>query len=147
VTTPGGTTIMFGRKRIKPLELKHLEELEDLMEGDEPILLDFYQVNCRSCQIMDGIVNEIAEEYAGGAKVVKVDVGRVAGAAQQFRIQSTPTFVVLGRSQKTSKKKRARQQGEPPKAQMTPRWRVSGLVQKDQMKRVLESNGARQAED
>jgi thioredoxin 1 len=138
---------MFGRKRIKPLELKHLEELEDLMEGDEPILLDFYQVNCRSCQIMDGIVNEIAEEYAGGAKVVKVDVGRVAGAAQQFRIQSTPTFVVLGRSQKTSKKKRARQQGEPPKAQMTPRWRVSGLVQKDQMKRVLESNGARQAED
>lgn len=136
---------MFGRKRVKPLELKHLEELEELMEGDEPILLDFYQVNCRSCKIMDGIVNELAEEYAGGARVVKVDVGRVAGAAQQFRIQSTPTFVVLGRSQKTSKKKRARQQDGDAKAQMTPRWRVSGLVQKDQMKRVLESNGARQA--
>jgi thioredoxin 1 len=136
---------MFGRKRVKPLELKNLEELEELMEGDEPILLDFYQVNCRSCKIMDGIVNELAEEYAGGARVVKVDVGRVAGAAQQFRIQSTPTFVVLGRSQKTSKKKRARRQDGDAKARMTPRWRVSGLVQKDQMKRVLESNGARQA--
>jgi thioredoxin 1 len=136
---------MFGRKRIKPLELKELGELEELMEGDEPILLDFYQVNCRSCKIMDGIVNELAEEYAGGAKIVKVDVGRVPGAAQQFRIQSTPTFVVMGRSQKTSKKKRARQQAGAPKARMTPRWRVSGLVQKDQMKRVLESNGARQA--
>jgi thioredoxin 1 len=115
------------------------------MEGEQPILIDFYQVNCRSCKIMDGIVNELAEEYAGGARIVKVDVGRVPGAAQQFRIQSTPTFVVMGRSQKTSKKRRARQQEGASIAKMTPRWRVSGLVQKDQMRRVLESNGAQQA--
>jgi thiol-disulfide isomerase/thioredoxin len=95
---------------------------------------------------MDGIVNELAEEYEGGAHIVKVDVGKVPGAVQTFKIRSTPTFVVLGRSQKTSKKKRKQQDPESEKAKMTPRWRTSGLVPKDQMQRVLESNGARRAE-
>jgi thioredoxin 1 len=125
--------------------LKSLDELEPLMEGDAPILLDFFQVNCRSCKIMDGIVNELAEEFEAGAHVVKVDVGRVPGAVQAFQIRSTPTFVVLGRSQKTSKKKRQRreQSGATSKPGMTPRWRTSGLVQKDAMRRVLISNGAK----
>jgi thioredoxin 1 len=138
--------MIFRRRRAKPINLSSLEELDPLMEGDAPILLDFFQVNCRSCKIMDGIVNELAEEYAGGAHVVKVDVGKVPGAAQAFKIRSTPTFVVLGRSRKVSKKKRRRQEGAD-KPDMTPRWRTSGLVQKDAMRRVLESNGAVAAGD
>ncbi len=142
---------MIFRRRPKPVELKSLDELEPLMEGDQPILLDFYQANCRSCRIMDGIVNELAEEYDGAAHVVKVDVTKVPGAVQTFKIRATPTFVVLGRSQKTSKKKRKAKQAEPvepvgQKAQMTPRWRTSGLVNKNAIERVLESNGARRAE-
>jgi len=136
------------RKRPKPTNLKRLDELEPLMEGDKPILLDFWQANCRSCKIMDGIVNELAEEFAGGAHIVKVDVARVPGAVQQFAIRGTPTFVVLGRSQKTSKKARAKKpqvpQGEG-KAKMTPRWRATGLVRKDVMTRALESNGGTRA--
>ena len=138
--------MIFRRKRAKPLNLTSLEELEPLYEGDAPVLLDFYQINCRSCKIMDGIVNELAEEYEGGAHVVKVDVGKVPGAAQSFGIRSTPTFVVMGRSQKTSKKKRKRQQEQSDgKPRMTPRWRSSGLVPKDQLMRILESNGGRRA--
>jgi thioredoxin 1 len=135
---------MIFRRRPKPMSLSSLSELEPLMEGDRPILLDFFQINCRSCKIMDGIVNELAEEYAGGAHIVKVDVGKVPGAAQTFKIRSTPTFVVLGRSQKKSKKKK--RQEDVGVAKMTPRWRTSGLVPKDQMQRVLESNGAVRAE-
>jgi len=132
---------MIFRRRPKPISLSSLAELEPMMDGDRPILLDFFQVNCRSCKIMDGIVNELAEEYEGGAHIVKVDVGKVPGAAQTFKIRSTPTFVLLGRSQKKSKKKR-QQSGDGSAAKMTPRWRTSGLVPKDQMQRVLESNGA-----
>lgn len=140
--------MIFRRKRAKPLSLESLADLETLMKGDQPILLDFFQVNCRSCKIMDGIVNELAEEYEGGAHIVKVDVGKVPGAAQTFKIRATPTFVVMGRSQKRSKKKRQREgDGEAEKATMTPRWRTSGLVPKDQMRRVLESNGAVRAGD
>ncbi len=134
---------MIFKKRTKPRQLKALAELEELMDDDKPILLDFWQANCRSCKIMDGIVNELAEEYADSAHVVKVDVGRVPGAVQTFKIRGTPTFVVMGRSQKTSKRKRKQQaESAQAKAKMTPRWRTSGLVNKDVMRRVLESNGA-----
>jgi thioredoxin 1 len=127
------------------MNLQRLGDLEPLMEGDRPILLDFWQANCRSCKIMDGIVNELAEEYSGRAHIVKVDVARVPGAIEQFAIRGTPTFVVLGRSQKTSKKARAKKPQTPQpegKAKMTPRWRATGLVRKDTMTRALESNGA-----
>lgn len=139
---------MIFRKRPKPITLHRLDELEPLMEGDKPILIDFWQANCRSCKIMDGIVNELAEEFDGGAHIVKVDVARVPGAVQEFAIRGTPTFVVLGRSQKVSKKARAKKPQVPQEAErakMTARWRATGLVRKDVMSRALESNGATRA--
>ena len=95
-------------KRTRARQINHLSEINEMMQGDRPILIDFFQVGCGPCKIMDGIVNELAEEYGESAQVVKVDVGRVPAAVQAFGVRSTPTFVVLGRSAKTSKKKRAK---------------------------------------
>ncbi len=139
---------MFGRKRIKPLEITRLDELRGLAAEGKPILIDFFQFGCAPCKVMDGIVAELADEYAGEAHIVKVNVGRVADAAASFKIQSTPTFVLLGKSQKKpSKKARKRAGGAPaPKAAYSPRWRTSGLVKKDVLERVLLSNGASKPE-
>ena len=98
------------------------------------------QVNCGPCRVMDGIVNELAEEYGESAHIVKVDVARVAGAAQAFKVRSTPTFVVLSTAPPKRRKKKAA--AAKPAGPITPRWRTSGLVKKDQLQRVLESNGA-----
>lgn len=133
---------IFSNKRPRARQINHLSELEEMMHGERPVLIDFFQVGCGPCKVMDGIVNELAEEYGESAEVVKVDVTRVAGAAQAFAVRSTPTFVVLGRSAKVSKKKRPQGQAVGG-AKMTARWRTSGLVHKDQLQRVLESNGAR----
>ncbi|MBN2112793.1 MAG: thioredoxin family protein [Acidimicrobiia bacterium] len=141
---------MFGRKRVKPIELRRLDELKPLLADGKPVLLDLMQVNCRSCKIMDGIVNELAEEYAGSAYVVKVDVARVPEAIQAFSIKGTPTFVLLGRPAATAAKKKAKRRVEPAAgtADRGPvaRWRASGLVRKDQMVRAMESAGAVRAE-
>jgi thiol-disulfide isomerase/thioredoxin len=135
------------RRRPKPLKLESMAQLEELAADGKPIFIDFFQENCRSCRIMDGIVNELAAEYDESAHVVKVDVGAVAGAVDAFKIRSTPTFVILGSSmRKPSKKarKRAAAAGAPAAqpAAMSPRWRASGLVHKDVLERALESNGA-----
>ena len=100
---------------------------------------------------MEGIVNELASEYGESAHVVKVDVTKVPGAAQAFGVRSTPTFVLLGsapkkRSRKSAKKGRSnRPNSSKQGGRITPRWRTQGLVRKDQLQRVLESNGARPA--
>jgi len=135
------------RKRPKPTNLQHLDDLEPMIESGQPILLDFWRMGCQPCRLMDGVVKELAEEYDGSAHIVKVDVGAVQGAVERFKIQSTPTFIVLGRSQKKPSKK-ARKRGAVPvtNAPMTPRWRSSGMIRKDIMARALESNGARRAE-
>jgi thioredoxin 1 len=133
------------RRRTKATHLDDLSQLEALAADGRPVLIDFFQVNCRSCRIMDGIVDELADEYSESAHVVKIDVGRVPGAVQAFTIRSTPTFVILGTSMKRpSKKARKRAGGAPASApkSVSPRWRASGLIKKDDLGRALESNGA-----
>jgi thiol-disulfide isomerase/thioredoxin len=138
---------VFSRKP-KATRLQSLQELDPMLRSGKPVLLDFMQVGCAPCKVMDGIINELASEYGESAHIVKVDVGKVAGAAQAFKVRSTPTFVLLGSAPaKMSKKARqraAKQGGQPRKksGQITPRWRTTGLVKKDALRGVLESNGA-----
>jgi thiol-disulfide isomerase/thioredoxin len=133
-------------KRHKAAKIHSLEELKPMIASGKPVLLDFMQLSCGPCQVMDGIVNELAQEYSDSAHVVKVDVTKVQGAAQMFNVRSTPTFVLIGKTpEKTSKKARQRAaQGNARKkgGRIQPRWRTTGLVRKDQLQRVLESNGA-----
>ncbi len=119
------------KKRPKPVQLRSLDELQPLLESGQPVLLDFFQFGCAPCKVMDGIVNELAEEYAGSAHVVKVNVAHVPAAAQAFKVRSTPTFVLVGGAGKA-----------PPQGRLNPRWRASGLVKKDFLRRQLERNGA-----
>jgi len=118
---------MFKRnKKEKAKQIGSFDQLQDLAEYGKPILVDFYQFGCAPCQVMDGIVDEIAEEVPD-ATVVKVNVGTASWAVSEFNIRSTPTFMVLA----------------PPTEQaaakgiLRSRWRASGLVKKDALKEVL----------
>ena len=137
---------MFGRKRAKPIDLKSLDQLKPLIAEGRPVLIEFMQVGCRNCKIMDGIVNEVAEEYGESAHVVKVDLGRVADAASSFQVKSTPTFLLFGRPSLPTAKKKAKRQPAPAPERAQPgpvvKWRASGLVRKDVMTRAMESSGA-----
>ena len=125
-------------KRIRATRVESLEEIEEMAASGRPVLLDFWRTGCQPCRTMEGIVDELADEYRETAHVVKVDVGRVPGAAQKYAIRSTPTFLLLATS--TRAKKKAEAQAGP--AKVTQRWRASGLVKKDALARLLESNGA-----
>ena len=97
---------------------------------------------------MDGIVNELSREYGDSAHIIKVDVTKVAGAAQVFNVRSTPTFVLLGRTpQKKSNKAARRGEAKTVSNKIGARWRTTGLVKKDQLQQVLESNGATRIAD
>jgi len=139
---------MFKRKT-KARKIHRLNELQPMVSSGQPVLINFFQVGCAPCQVMDGIMNELAREYGDSAHVVKADIGKVPGAIETYKIRSTPTTVVIARPpEKTSKKARQKAQGTKRRlaARPTQRWRASGLVRKDQLQRVLESNGARRAE-
>lgn len=132
------------KKRTKPVELRSLRDLDPMLESGRPVLIDFFQFGCAPCKVMDGIVNELAEEYAGSAHVVKINVQRVPGAIEAYQIRSTPTFVLMGKAKPKGGKKRPAA-AQPARA--TQRWRASGLVKKDFLRRQLEGAGAVDARD
>ena len=82
------------KRRTKPIKLHNLKQLDELTASGKPVFLDFWQTNCQPCRTMDGIVNELADEYRDSAHVVKVDVRSAPALAQRYRVMSTPTFVV-----------------------------------------------------
>ena len=116
------------KKRHKPVNLASFAHLTELIESGKPVLVDFYQYGCAPCQVMDGIINELAEEFSQEAVVVKANVRDVPDALETFKVRSTPTFVLL------TKKDNA--------TIFTQRWRASGLVKKDVLTRSLVSAGA-----
>ena len=135
---------MFSKKPKAP-KVASLAEIDALSRSGKPVLVDFYQVGCAPCQVMDGIMNELSREYGPSAHVVKADIRRMPDAIDRFNIRATPTMVLLAKPPvKTSKKAKARAKGtKRARPTVTQRWRAQGLVPKDQLSRLLESNGAK----
>lgn len=133
------------RHRARAEQVTRLDDLHGYLAEGKPVLVDIWQTGCQPCRMMDGIVDELAEEFAERAYVVKLDVRRVPGAAEAFGVRSTPTFIVLSRAPKPLSKK-ARRKGEavatPVSNRLNPRWRASGMVRKDVLAGALLSNGA-----
>ncbi len=121
-------TMALFKKRPKPVSLESYQHLQELVDSGKPVLVDFFQHGCGPCQVMDGIVNELAEEFNESAIVVKANVRNVPEALETFKVRSTPTFVLLTKKPEANK--------------LTQRWRASGLVKKDVLTKSLISAGA-----
>ena len=57
----------------------------EVLEAAEPVLVDFTAVWCGPCKMLDPIVEELATEWTGKVKVVKLDVDHAPGIAMQYQ--------------------------------------------------------------
>ena len=62
---------------------------------DTPVLIDFFAEWCGPCKMMAPVLDEVARDYAGKLKVVKVDVDESGEIAARFGVTAMPTFVVV----------------------------------------------------
>jgi thioredoxin 1 len=67
----------------------------EVIASNIPVLVDFSAVWCGPCKALEPAVKEIAGEYAGKLKVVKVDIDESPGIATRFGIRGVPTVVVM----------------------------------------------------
>ncbi|OZC03522.1 thioredoxin [Rubricoccus marinus] len=65
----------------------------DVLNSDQPVLVDFWATWCGPCRTIAPTIEELATEYDGRAKVVKLDVDNNPLVAQQFSIRSIPSLL------------------------------------------------------
>ncbi len=65
----------------------------EVIQSPVPVLVDFWATWCGPCKMISPIVDQVAVEMTGKAKVGKVDVDGNAALATRFNVRSIPTLL------------------------------------------------------
>jgi thioredoxin 1 len=80
------------------MEIKHVGESDfenEVISSSLPVLVDFTAVWCGPCKMLEPIVKQLALEWEGKVKVVKLDVDDNAGLAIQYQVMGVPTLMLF----------------------------------------------------
>lgn len=83
--------------------IQHISEAEftsKVLESDLPVLVDFFADWCGPCKMMSPVLEELSEEYAGKALIVKVNVDDNRDLSRTYKVMSIPNMILFKGGQK-----------------------------------------------
>ncbi len=76
---------------------------QEVLKSEMPVLVDFWAAWCGPCKMVGPIVEELANDYAGKAKVCKLNVDDCGRIAQSYGVMSIPTLILFKDGQEVNR--------------------------------------------
>jgi thioredoxin 1 len=99
--------------------LPKTKTFQELIDGDTPVLVDFFAEWCGPCKMMQPILEDTSKQLGAKVKILKVDVDRNPLAASKFQVRGVPTLILFLKGEVV--------------------WRQSGVVPSHQLVQIIES--------
>ena len=71
------------------------ETFRDIINGDTPVLVDFFATWCGPCKTMSPILEDFAKQMGDRVRVLKIDVDKAQATAMQYKVQGVPTLILF----------------------------------------------------
>lgn len=89
----------------------------DIINGDKPVLVDFYADWCGPCKMMGPILKDLKKKMGDRINIIKVDAEKNADATIKYNVRGVPTLILFKEGQIL--------------------WQQSGVVQAHQLQNII----------
>lgn len=97
-----------------------MEKFEDLIQGNVPVLVDYFAIWCGPCKMMHPVLEELKRQLGDRIKILKVDIDNPTNrqSVAAYQVQAVPTLILF-------------KEGKPV-------WRQSGAMATEQLRQNIE---------
>lgn len=92
----------------------------EIINQDKPVLVDFFATWCGPCKMMAPILEDVKKRVGEQASIIKIDVDNNPQAASAYQVRGVPTLILFKNG--------------------TPLWRQSGVVDAQQLEKLINKN-------
>ncbi len=94
-----------------------MSSFNQIIQSDQPVLVDFFATWCGPCQMLAPILKEVKANLGERISIIKIDVDKNQAVADQYQVRGVPTMILF-------------QNGKP-------LWRQSGVMSKEDIIKII----------